>query len=209
MPVTMTYGGQSSNARVEFLSEPTREADLLSEHRGVQVRDITRVPSERALGVQREGDGHRDIDGARVVQQEGDLGAGASLAAGHHHALRRGRLVQAMLYRFILRHTEVQLVEAQQEGVPVLPQESNWFHVTQRNTFIADSTANTWDCCQLRCWTDMKMKTKTLLYQKKTKNKTCGCDSPLSTLETWSPLSWRNNRWSGRRWPQHWRWSWK
>lgn len=58
----MTYGGnvhllQSPNARVEFLREPTREADLLSEHRGIQVCNITRVPSERALGVQREGDG--------------------------------------------------------------------------------------------------------------------------------------------------------
>lgn len=138
MSETMIYEGnvhllQSPNAREEFLREPTREADLLSEHRGVQVRNITRVPSERALGVQREGDGDWDIDGAGVIQQEGDLGAGASLAAGHHHALRRGRLVQAMLYRFILRHTEVQLVEAQQEGVPVLPEESNWFWETQRN----------------------------------------------------------------------------
>lgn len=58
----MTYGGnvhllQSPNGRVEALREPTREADLLSEHRGVQVRNITRIPSKRALGVQREGDG--------------------------------------------------------------------------------------------------------------------------------------------------------
>lgn len=173
MTVTTTYGGnvhllQSPDARLEFLREPTREADLLSEHSGVQVRDITRVPSERALGVQREGDGDWDIDGARVIQQQGDLGAGASLAAGHHHALRRGRLVQAMLYRFVLRHTEVQLVEAQQEGVPVLPEESNWFHVTQSNTFITDSTVNTWDCYMSVMVLNWRWKwTKTSLYPKK------------------------------------------
>lgn len=101
-------------------TEPTRQADLLPQHCGVQVGDIARVASKRALGIQREGDGDRDVDGARVLQQEGDLGAGASLSAGHHHALRRGRLVQTVFYCLILRHAEVQLVEAQQEGVPVL-----------------------------------------------------------------------------------------
>lgn len=106
-------------------NKPTRQADLLSEHCGVQVRDVPGVPSERALGVQREGDGDWDVDGPRVLQQEGNLGAGPSLAAGHHHALWRGGLVQTVLYRFILWHAEVQLVEAQQKGVPVL-QEAPW-----------------------------------------------------------------------------------
>lgn len=84
------------------------------------MRDVAGVASERALGVQRERDGDRDVDGTRVLQQEGNLGAGASLDAGHAHALRRGGLVQAVLYRLVLRHAEVQLIEAQQKGVPVL-----------------------------------------------------------------------------------------
>lgn len=116
---------QSASAtEISKSSQPTGQADLLSEHGGVQVGDVTRVPAERTLGVQREGDGNRDIDGARVLQQEGHLGARTGLAAGHHHALRRGRLVQAMFYRLILWHAEVQLVEAQQEGVPVLQGEN-------------------------------------------------------------------------------------
>lgn len=82
--------------------------------------DVPGVPAERTLGVQREGDGNWNIDGTRVLQQEGHLGAGSGLATGHNHALRRGGLIQAVFYRLILWHAEVQLVEAQQEGVPVL-----------------------------------------------------------------------------------------
>lgn len=48
--------------------EPTRKADLLSQHGGVQVCDVARVPSKRPLGVQREGDGDRYVDGTRIVQ---------------------------------------------------------------------------------------------------------------------------------------------
>lgn len=92
----------ASTTKISTLAQPTGEADLLSEHGGVQVGDVTRVPAEWTLGVQSEGDGNRDVDGARVVQQEGHLRARTGLAAGHHHALRRGRLVQAMFYRLIL-----------------------------------------------------------------------------------------------------------
>lgn len=48
--------------------KPTRKADLLSQHGGVQVCDVARVPSKRPLGVQSEGDGDRYVDGTRVVQ---------------------------------------------------------------------------------------------------------------------------------------------
>lgn len=104
-------------------TQPTGEAHLLSEHSGVQVSDVPRVPAKGTLGVQREGDGNWNIDGTRVLQQEGHLGAGPGLATGHHHALRRGGLIQAVFYRLILWYAEVQLVKAQQEGVPVLPRE--------------------------------------------------------------------------------------
>lgn len=93
---------------------------MLPQHCGVQMGDVAGVASERALGVQRENDGDRYVDGAGVLQQKGGLGAGASLAAGHHQALWRCGLIQAVLYRLVLRDAEVQLVVAQQEGVPVL-----------------------------------------------------------------------------------------
>ena len=85
--------------------------------------DVAGVAAEGPLRVQRQGDGHGDVDEARVLQQERRLGAaaGARLPAGHHRrALRRGGLVQAVLEGLVLRHAEVQLVEAQQERVPVL-----------------------------------------------------------------------------------------
>lgn len=37
--------------------KPTRKADLLPQHGGVQMGDVARVPSKRPLGVQSEGDG--------------------------------------------------------------------------------------------------------------------------------------------------------
>lgn len=115
--------------------QPTGEADLLSEHSGVQVSDVPRIPAKRALGVQCEGDGNWNIDGTRVLQQKGHLGAGSGLATGHHHALRRGGLIQAVFYRLILWHAEVQLVEAQQEGVPVLQgQIVIWFSLPEQWT---------------------------------------------------------------------------
>lgn len=104
----------------DSVSGPTRQADLLPQHGGVQVRDVARVPSKRPLGVQSEGNGDRYVDGSRVVQQERDLSAGARLDAGHAHVLRRRGLIPAVLYGFVLRDAEVQLVEAQQERVPVL-----------------------------------------------------------------------------------------
>ena len=85
--------------------------------------DVSGVAAEGPLGVQREGDGHGDVDKPRVLQQERRLRAATAtrLAAGdHHRALGRGGLVQAMLQGLVLRHAEVQLVEAQQERVPVL-----------------------------------------------------------------------------------------
>lgn len=82
--------------------------------------DVARVPSKWALGVQREGDGDRYVDGTRIVQEERNLSTGARLDTGHAHVLRRGGLIPAVLYRFVLRHAEVQLVEAQQKSVPVL-----------------------------------------------------------------------------------------
>ena len=83
--------------------------------------DVAGVAAEGALRVQRDGDGHGDVDEPRVFQQEWRLGAAACLAAGaHQRALGRGGLVQAVLEGLILRHAEVQLVEAQQERVPVL-----------------------------------------------------------------------------------------
>lgn len=48
--------------------KPTRQADLLPQHSGVQVCDVARVPSKRSLGVQSEGDGDRYVDGTRIVQ---------------------------------------------------------------------------------------------------------------------------------------------
>lgn len=98
---------------------PAGQADLSHQHGGVEVGDVTRVASEGPQWVQGKGDGHRDIDRARVLQKERGLGAGARLAAGHR-AFGRGWLVQAVLESLILWYAEVNLVEAQKEDVPVL-----------------------------------------------------------------------------------------
>lgn len=73
----------------EDTSELTGQADLSHQHGGVEVGDVTRVASEGPQWVQGKGDGHRDIDRARVLQKERGLGAGARLAAGHR-AFGRG-----------------------------------------------------------------------------------------------------------------------
>lgn len=81
--------------------------------------DVTGVAPKWPLGIQSEGDGHRDVDGPWVLQHEGGLGAGASLAAGDRAVWRDG-LVQAVLQGLILRDAEVKLVKAEKKGVPIL-----------------------------------------------------------------------------------------
>lgn len=117
---TATYKVSPGFGFQDSTRKPTRKADLLSQHGGVQVCDVARVPSKRPLGVQSEGDGDRYVDGPGVVQEQRNLSTGARLDAGHAHALRRGGLVPAVFYRLVLRHAEVELVKAQQKSVPVL-----------------------------------------------------------------------------------------
>lgn len=81
--------------------------------------DIAGVAPKWPLRIQGERDGHRDVDGPWVLQHQGGLGARATLAAGDG-ALRCDGLVQAVLQRLVLRDAEVEFVEAEEKGVPVL-----------------------------------------------------------------------------------------
>lgn len=86
--------------------------------------DIAGVAPKRTLGIQGKCDGHRNVDGARILQHKRGLGTRATLATGDG-ALRCDGLIHAMLQRLVLRDAKVELIEAEEKGVPVLQGKSN------------------------------------------------------------------------------------
>lgn len=81
--------------------------------------DVAGISAKWSEWVQCQSDCNGDVDGTGVLQSLWGLCGRSRLPAGHRTFWSRG-VIDEMLQGFILRYTEVQIIESQEESIPVL-----------------------------------------------------------------------------------------